>query len=136
MSDMKIKSNRIKIQRQSREALLEAGVQFNQAMKDVFNNPYYWVGFENSVTRRQNGQIVAGAFRNIFDTGELANSQVARFGTDKVEYAWTAEYASSVFFGHRTGNMFIPGRNWVQAALDSFDVSEAYVNAFKSVVVG
>ena len=88
----------------------------------VFNQPLQWdQGF--GTTRRLNGEIVSGSFRNIVDLGDLRDSQkLTKLSPDAFSLTWTSDYAKYVYFGFITsaGN-FVPGRPWASVAETNTD---------------
>lgn len=83
-----------------------------------------WRGFEGSITKRRGdkyirganrgqGRVVRGAYRNIVDTGELANSQNLdtndNDGVVSYEISFSAPHYNYVRFGTRN----MPGRDFV-----------------------
>jgi hypothetical protein len=88
-------------------------------LKDTFSEVKdYGEGFGRTV--RQNGEIVTGGTRNIYDTGELANSVVREDSNGKVTLRVTADHAAAVLYGHRTGDTFVPGRDYLSPTIDEF----------------
>jgi hypothetical protein len=47
----------------------------NSEISSSITEAAYWRGMELSKTRRSNGQVIRGGFRDIVDTGELLQSQ-------------------------------------------------------------
>lgn len=88
-------------------------------LKDTFSEVKdYGEGFGRTV--RQNGEIVSGGTRNIYDTGELASSVVREGSYGKVVLKVTADHAAAVLYGHRTGDTFVPGRDYLSPTVEEF----------------
>lgn len=88
-------------------------------LKDTFSEVKdYGAGFGRTI--RQNGEVVSGGTRNIYDTGELANSVIREDSNGKVVLKVTADHAAAVLYGHRTGETFVPGRNYLSPTIEEF----------------
>ena len=100
-------------------AVDESLKELDRQLRLTISTPSYWDGFEQSVTYRKNGSVVVGAFRNIIDTGALASSQSTNInnGTMVVEWSSSETPISGVFYGMRTKNSYIPGRDWISKTL-------------------
>jgi hypothetical protein len=78
-----------------------------------------------NATARRNGQVVTSP-RDIVDLGELRDSQsLTQIDPNAYEHRWDAPHAAAVRLGYRTRNgRSIPGRDWVSAGLQNFDVAQ------------
>jgi hypothetical protein len=132
---LRVKSYRVSVERRFKQAFKSTAIAFNDANTEAILTPHYWEGFENSVTHRQNGEIVVGAYRNIFDLGNLSHSQKMTINNTTATLTWDGlgiTPVASVFFGDRTTDAYIPGRNWVEVALDNVNLREMFRDTFNS----
>ncbi len=90
---------------------------YKDELNAVMDNPRYWgQGFGR--TKRMNGEVVEGGFRNIVDTGELRDSLiVSSTGRFEVEFEWTADHAVTVHEGSRNQ----PPRPFTREAAEELD---------------
>ena len=123
---MKVKSNRAAVRRSAQRAFQRTAQAFSDKNQEVIREPRFWKGFENSTTYRQNGEVVQGAFRNIADSYDLANSQTLTFQGDNASLTWGSSGETpvqAVYFGHRSEDSFTPGRRWTEVARNELDLS-------------
>lgn len=93
--------------------------RLEEHLKDTFSEVKdYGGGFGRTI--RQNGEIVSGGTRNIYDTGELANSVVREDSNGKMRLRVTADHAAAVLYGHRAGDTFVPGRDYLSPTVEEF----------------
>lgn len=93
---------------------------YKQELDDVISNPRYW-GQGFGTTRRKNGEIVSGGFRNIVDTQELKNSQSdSRTGKLEHTFEWDAGHATIVHEGTRN----MPPRPWTRVAAQNLNIED------------
>jgi hypothetical protein len=130
---MRKKSYKRQIQAKAKDAFGKTSQSFDQVLKNTITIPRNWDGFENSRTVRANGDVVVGAFRNIFDLGNLYSSQTTQINNGTMYVSWSSSETPvlSVFFGHRTATGYVPGRDWIQAALEEFDVVGDFIGNFR-----
>lgn len=131
---LRVKSYKTQVLKRSRKAFAETAIALNQANQEVISQPQYWPGFENSVTYRQNGEVVRGAFRDIFDLGNIATSQTLNLDTGKASITWDGNSETpvlAVFYGFRTSETYVPGRNWIERALESVDLAQMFSDSFR-----
>jgi hypothetical protein len=134
---LRITSHKTKIKRKFQQAFKETAIAFYEANQEAINTPHYWEGFENSVTSRQNGEVVVGAYRDIFDLGNLSRSQQMTISNATATISWDGLGITpvvSVFFGDRTADTYTPGRNWVDLALDNIDLAAMFKESFQRTV--
>lgn len=106
---------------------------FYEANLEAIGTPHYWEGFEDSITHRKNGEAVVGAYRNILDLSNLSNSQILSISGTTATLTWDGlglTPAVDVFFGVRSATTYIPGRNWVELALDNVDLVQMFRDEF------
>ena len=116
---VRIKSNRDYHERRIKSAVNASLLELDRQLRLTIATPSYWDGFDESVTRRKNGTIVVGGFRNIIDTGELASSQTTEINNGSMVVEWSSSTTpiSGVFFGHRTKSGYVEGRDWISKTL-------------------
>jgi hypothetical protein len=130
---LKIRSNKSEITKRFGIAFRATATAFYEANIEAIKTPHYWQGFENSITHRQNGEVVVGAYRNILDLGNLSNSQQMSISGNTAAISWDGLGITpvvQVFFGDRTSDYYIPGRNWVEVALDNVDLASMFRDNF------
>ena len=120
-----------KINRAFQSAIEDLGGGF----RDKITTPQTWEGFENSITVRQNGEIVRGAFRNIVDSSNLRDSQTIVFQPDgTAEISWDGKgitpAAQVLLGGVSESGVFIPGRDWVSPVLYEKAFSERFLEKY------
>lgn len=131
---MRKKSFRPQIRRKYEDAFEETARKFDMALRDAISIPRHWAGFEDSVTHRSNGSVVRGAFRNIIDEGNLSSSQTTTITNGTMLTSWQSSDTPvlSVFFGHRTANGYVAGRDWIEVALEEFNPVEDFITNFRN----
>ena len=123
------KNRRNEARNKALRAFKRTANDLNEALHSTIVSPRNWSGFEQSVTRRKNGEIVRGAFRNIEDLGNLESSQDMQVNGFKATYRWDGNGQTdviSVFFGHRSGDSFVSGRDWITPTLAEIDIPFTY----------
>lgn len=104
-------------------------VLYNQFTEEFADQKWTWP----RKTKRKNGSI-AGAVRNIIDTGELLNSQRLdyKYGKTTAIYSWNTPYASFVLTGFRTsrGNEY-RGRDWIGSGVAAKPPAQYIAQALK-----
>jgi len=115
------------------EAMVGAYADSCQA---IIREPRRWPGFENFRTIRSDGSVVQGAFRNIVDTEDLANSQqTTTIAPTLYNISWGggSTPALGVHGGQVTEDgFFIPGRPWTQIARRETDLVGAFIDGYSS----
>ncbi|MGL6342704.1 MAG: hypothetical protein ACRC80_26640 [Waterburya sp.] len=132
---MKIQSYKKETLERFKTSFRKSAEVLNGALKDTISQPRDWDGFQNRLTIRQNGEIVQGSFRNIVDLGNLRDSQKLEIQQDKATITWDGKGETpvvDVFFGKRTDNDFIPGRNWVEPTLQEIDLAKEVQREFNA----
>lgn len=111
---------------------------WDNANQKVIKEPRHWEGFEDSVTYRKNGQVVAGAYRNIQDLGNLGNSQT-KTTTLVGDYTTTLDWDGNgitnpidVMFGQYTKNYTVAGRDWVKIALAEVNLTNIFQEEYNN----
>lgn len=111
--------------------------EYYQVCQLVLIGRRYWRGFEGRVTRRKNGEVVVGAYRNIKDLGNLARGQEVRnVGNFKVQFVWTGSGKTPPIVVHEGATLKngtrIPARRWTRVAAREARWGEAFVRGFQS----
>jgi len=88
---VKIRSNHDYVLARYKQAVETMFIQFDDKLREVISTPRNWAGFEGSITQRQNGETVIGAFRNIIDTSELASSQTTAITNGSLAVSWSSQ---------------------------------------------
>lgn len=130
---MRRKSNRKKVRRDLVRAFQDTMRQLDSEFQDVMTVDRYWAGFEGSETKRQNGEVVSGAFRNIVDLNNAAGSQKLELSDSRAVFTWDGNGVTpvySIFFGHRTETGFVPGRDWITPAISDSNVEYTMTRNF------
>ena len=132
---MQVKSNKSGVVARYRNAFKATAIAFDNANQEALTQSTYWAGFENSTTYRQSGEVVTGAYRNIADLGNLADSQTMNIrGIGSVVYEWDGNGntpAQIVYFGARLNNGgIIPARRWSDRALTLVDLPTIFSDNF------
>lgn len=126
---MKVLRSRIQgkqdLERRLRKGFKNASDAFDRANQEAIRVPRVWAGFETSVTYRKNGEVIIGAYRDIVDDEDTANSQQMFQGDFITTYSWGSTGDTPVqlvYFGDRRYDTYFAGRDWVQEALDNTDL--------------
>lgn len=130
---MRRKSNKSQVKMLARKAFQKTAEAFDDKNKEIITQPRMWEGFEGSTTRRSNGEIVHGAFRNIQDMGNLLNSQKLTVQGNVAALSWNGNGETpvqNVYFGFRGKNYWIPGRPWTEVARAEMDLSATFAMYF------
>ena len=108
----------------------------DDAIHEVIETPSQWdEGF--GVTRRRNGEIVVGSYRNIVDLGNLDQSQEMTRDGLKTTWEWDGlgeTPAVLVYTGYTTKNGRVPGRQFPERGIDKVDIQEVFNQGFKQKV--
>ena len=131
---MRVKNYKQQVVNRYKKAFKQTAIAFNNANQDAINLPSYWAGFEDSTTHRQNGEVVVGAYRDIFDLGNVSTSQnMSVKGIGTVVYTWDGNNqtpVAQVYFGSVNEYGYIPGRRWTDRALQLVDLGQVFQNNF------
>lgn len=130
---MRITSNRDLVLKRYNRAFKATANAFYVANQHAIARPHYWEGFEGRVTHRSNGSTVVGAFRDIRDTSSLYGSQSMTIKGSVATLSWDGNGqtpVTDVFFGRRTEYGWIPGRDWIEVALESVDLAAMFKDNF------
>ena len=104
----------------------------DDAIHEVIETPSQWdEGF--GVTRRRNGEIVVGSYRNIVDLGNLDQSQEMTREGLKTTWEWDGlgeTPAVLVYTGYTTKNGRVPGRQFPERGIDQVDIQEVFNQGF------
>jgi hypothetical protein len=128
---MKRTSHRAALERRIERAAAVMGDRYDQQLHVVIRQPRNWpTGF--GTTYRENGEVVKGSFRNVFDTGELDNSQSIQHLPRGSRHAWTAPHAVIVHEGATLSNgTRIPARRFTYQAAMEARLGEVFAQAFR-----
>jgi hypothetical protein len=107
------------------------GSAYDQQLHTVIRQPRSWPeGF--GTTYRENGEVVKGSLRNIFDTGELDNSQSIEHLPRGSRHAWSAPHSAVVHEGATlTNGTRIPGRRFTFVAAMEAQLPEVFAKSLK-----
>ena len=104
----------------------------DDAIHEVIETPSQWnEGF--GVTRRRNGEIVVGSYRNIVDLGNLDQSQEMIRDGLKTTWEWDGlgeTPAVLVYAGYTTKNGRVPGRQFPERGIDQVDIQGVFNQGF------
>lgn len=104
----------------------------DESIHDVIVTPQDWLeGF--GVTRRRNGEVVVGSYRNIVDLGNLENSQEMTRNGLKTEWEWDGlgeTPAVLVYTGYATKNGRVPERHFPEKGIENVDVAKEFEKGF------
>ncbi len=127
-----IHSHRHQVEQRLEQAFEKTAKAFEANLHLVLRLKRGWAkGF--GTTHRQNGQIVTGSFRNIFDTGELDSSQRMVFLSPfRVRYTWSAPHSQIVHEGCvlRNGTR-IPARRFTRVAAREANLPKRFADMYK-----
>lgn len=108
----------------------------DDAIHEVIETPSQWdEGF--GVTRRKNGEIVVGSYRNIVDLGNLDQSQEMTRDGLKTTWEWDGlgeTPAVLVYTGYTTKNGRVPGRQFPEKGVDQVDIQGVFNQGFNQKV--
>lgn len=125
-----IRSYRSEIKAKYQKGFEQTVNQVSDAIQSNITNPRHWDGFENSVTHRQNGEIVKGAYRNIVDLGNARDGHTVEINGDSAKLTWDGNGVTpiqDVYFGQVTDSgHFIAGRPFVHTTLDEINIAEMF----------
>lgn len=130
---MKITSNKNEIIKSYYKAFRATANALAEANKEAIKEPSHWAGFEGRTTYRQSGEVVVGAYRNIFDLGNVYFGQSISIDNSKAILSWDGNGETpviDVYFGKRSSSDFIPGRPWVDLALTKVDLPSIFKENF------
>lgn len=129
-----MKSKRhINLKKTVEKAFKQTAEAYDRANKEVIQQPRDW-GSGFGVTKRRNGEVVIGGYRNIVDLGNLKDGQTLSFTKPlTATYEWQSNETpvSLVYWGYRTKNGFVPSRKWTEEALKEIDLSQVFIISFK-----
>jgi hypothetical protein len=130
---MKRTSHRAKLETRIQKAAAVMGDRYDQQLHVVIRQPRNWpTGF--GTTYRENGEVVVGSNRNIFDTGELDNSQSIEHFPRGSRHSWSAPHSIVVHEGATLRNgTRIPARRFTYQAAQEVNLPEVFAKAFKEV---
>jgi len=116
------------------KAFKDTAQAYNEANQTVFTEPRDWSG-NWGVTKRKNGEVVFGSYRNIVDQSNLKDSQTMTFPDQlTAQYEWNGNGetpATVVYFGAVLNNGgVIPGRAWTEEALEKVDLPQTFIESF------
>lgn len=128
---MKRIRHRSELEQRIKRATKAVSDRYDQQLHVVIRQPRNWPeGF--GTTYRQNREVVVGSNRNIFDTGELDNSQSLEYLPNGSRHAWSVPYAAAVHEGVTLQNgQQIPARRFTYLAAMEARLPEVFVQAFK-----
>jgi hypothetical protein len=128
---MKRTSHRAALEERIERAATALGNAYDQQLHTVIRQPRSWPeGF--GTTYRENGEVVKGSLRNIFDTGELDNSQSIEQLPRGSRHSWSAPHSVVVHEGATlTNGTRIPARRFTFIAAMEARLPEVFAQAFK-----
>jgi hypothetical protein len=128
---MKRTSHRAKLEQRIERAVSVMGDRYDQQLHTGIRRPRSWPeGF--GTTYRENGEVVEGSFRNIFDTGELDNSQSIQHFPRGSRHSWSAPHAVAVHEGATlTNGTRIPARRFTYLAAMEARLAEVFAQSFR-----
>lgn len=128
---MKRTSYRAALEQRIERASAVMGSAYDQQLHVVIRQPrQHPEGF--GTTYRENGEVVEGSNRNIFDTGELDNSQSMQQSPRGSRHTWSAGHAAAVHEGVTLANgTRIPARRFTYIAAMEARLGDVFVQAFR-----
>lgn len=128
---MKRTSHRAALEQRIDRAAAVMGDRYDQQLHVVIRQPRNWPeGF--GTTYRENGEVVSGSSRNIFDTGELDNSQSIEHLPRGSRHAWSAGRAAAVHEGVTlTNGTRIPARRFTYIAAMEARLGDVFAQSFR-----
>lgn len=117
-------------------AFENTAIAYADQLKVVIASPRQWPqGF--GTTYRQNGEVVTGSYRNIYDTGNLANSQRVTIRRHSATYTWDGDGETPPVVVHegatlRNGHR-IPARRFTRVAANEAQLGRRFVGTFRGV---
>jgi hypothetical protein len=130
-------SHKAQVKARFEKAFVNTAQAYDQVNKIVINTPRYWQGFEGRTTRRRSGEIIQGAYRNIRDLANLADSQqMTLVSPFRVRYLWDGKGETPAIVVHegarlRSGKS-IPARRWTQVAAQELNLSRHFAEVFNA----
>lgn len=128
---MKRISYRADLEKRIDKAVAVMSDRYDQQLHVVIRQPRQWPqGF--GTTYRENGEVVQGSFRNVFDQGTLDNSQSIQQFSRGSRHAWSAPHVVSVHNGATlTNGTRIPARRFTYQAAMEARLGDVFAQAFK-----
>jgi len=128
---MKRTSHRAALEQRIERAAAVMGDRYDQQLHTVIRQPRNWpTGF--GTTYRENGEVIQGSFRNIFDIGELDNSQSIQHLPRGSRHAWLADHSVAVHEGITlTNGTRIPARRFTYIAAMEARLGDVFAQSFR-----
>lgn len=130
-----LSSNASQIKQRLESAFEATAIAYGEQMQAVITEPRQWPdGF--GTTRRRNGEVVVGSYRNIRDLANLQQSQDLQVSGTVARYEWDGRDVTPPVlvhdgFTHKSGKR-IPGRPWPEVARQELDLTATFVNRYKA----
>ena len=128
---MKRTSHRAALEQRIERAAAVMGDRYDQQLHTVIRQPRNWpTGF--GTTYRENGEVIQGSFRNIFDRGDLDNSQSIQHIDRGSRHAWSAGHSVAVHEGITlTNGTRIPARRFTYQAAMEARLGDVFAQSFR-----
>lgn len=132
---VKVVSHRQAVVDRLQSAFAYTADQYDKKMTEVISSPRLWPG-DFGTTRRKNGEVVSGNYRNIVDLANLKDSQNLSVDKFRAIYEWDGKGETPVVVVHEGAALSsgerIPARRWTWVAAQEMNFADTFISGWQS----